>query len=44
MDLKAKKPGASESDISKAVNIKWSKLSAEQKRYYYEESKREKDR
>ena len=42
-ELRAKRPNASDSDISKAVNIKWSKLTAEQKRYYHEEARRERE-
>ncbi|CDW91528.1 UNKNOWN [Stylonychia lemnae] len=42
--LKIRKPNASESDRMKAVSIEWAKQSPEQKRFYHEESKLEKEK
>ena len=42
--MKYKRPNASESDRMKAVSIEWAKLSAEQKRFYHEESKLDKEK
>eukprot|EP00347_Sterkiella_histriomuscorum_P016326 403353616 len=42
--LKIKKPHANDSDISKAVTIEWAKLSGDQKRFYHEEAKLDKEK
>jgi hypothetical protein len=42
--LRAKKPNASESDRMKAISIEWAKVSCEQKRFYHEEAKHDREK
>jgi hypothetical protein len=42
--LRAKKPNASDSDRMKAISIEWAKLPPEQKRFYHEESRHDRDK
>ena len=42
--LRSKKPNASESDRMKAISIEWAKLNADQKRFYIEEARLDKEK
>lgn len=42
--LRAKRPNATESDRMKTISIEWAKLPPEQKRYYHDEARQEKEK